>query len=98
MKIAVIATGGKQYVVSEGTVLNVEKLDAEAGKSVSFDTLFVDDGSTADLKPSSKVTGAVVEAGRGKKVIVVRYKQKSRYHKKRGHRQPFTKVKIEKIN
>jgi large subunit ribosomal protein L21 len=96
MKIAVIATGGKQYVVSEGTLLNIEKLDAEAGKPVTFETLFTDDGTTADLKPS-KVTGTVVEQGRAKKVIVVRYKQKSRYHKKRGHRQPFTTVTIEKI-
>lgn len=97
MKIAVIATGGKQYVVTEGTTLDVEKLDTEAGKSVSFETLFTDDGATADLKPSHKVAGMVVEQGRAKKVIVVRYKQKSRYHKKRGHRQPFTTVKIDKI-
>lgn len=97
MKIAVIATGGKQYVVTEGAVLDVEKLDVEAGKPVTFETLFTDDGTTADLKPSGKVTGTTVEQGRAKKVIVVRYKQKSRYHKKRGHRQPFTTVKIEKI-
>jgi large subunit ribosomal protein L21 len=76
--------------------LNVEKLDVEEGKSVTFDTLLVDDGATSDLKPS-KVTATVVKAGRADKVIVVRYKQKSRYHKKRGHRQPFTEVKIEKI-
>lgn len=97
MRIAVIATGGKQYVVSEGTVLDVEKLEAEVGKSVSFETLFVDDGTTADLKPAREVTGRVIKAGRADKVLVVRYKQKSRYHKKRGHRQPFTSVKIEKI-
>ena len=74
---AIIATGGKQYTVSEGDVINVEKLDMEAGASV---------------------TASVVEEGRAKKVIVYKYKRKTGYHKKNGHRQLFTRVKIEKIN
>lgn len=98
MNTAVIKTGGKQYVVKEGTVLNVEKLPAADGETVSFDVLFTDDGSEAKvgtpLVAGAKVTGTVVSGGRDKKKIVVKYKAKSRYYKKRGHRQPFTKVKI----
>lgn len=98
---AIIATGGKQYKVSEGDVLNVEKLGVSAGERVTFDqVLAVSDGG---LKVGSDVSGATVEAsvveeGRAKKVIVYKYKRKTGYHKKRGHRQPYTKVKIEKIN
>ena len=103
MNIAVIKTGGKQYLVKEGSVLSVEKLaGANEGDTVSFDdVLLTDDGSATKVgKPSvsgSKISAKVVETGKGKKVIVVKYKAKSRYHKKRGHRQPFTKVKIEKF-
>jgi large subunit ribosomal protein L21 len=103
-KIAVIATGGKQYVVSLGDVFEIEKLEGvtKVGEKIVFnDVLLTDDGAkTAVGVPT--VTGASVEAelveeGRGDKITVVRYKAKSRYHKKRGHRQPFTKVKITKI-
>jgi large subunit ribosomal protein L21 len=101
MKLAVIKTGGKQYVVKEGLVLNVEKLTgATEGSSVSFDTLLTDDGSTTEVGTpvlGTKVSATVVEEGKAKKVVVVKYKAKSRYFKKRGHRQPFTRVKIEKI-
>lgn len=103
MKIAVIATGGKQYIVKEGALLTVEKLSgAEKGKEVSFDSvLLTDDGSATVIGTptvsGAKVTATVVEEGKDKKKIVVKYKAKSRYYKKRGHRQPFTRVKIGKF-
>ena len=99
---AIIETGGKQYKVSEGDVIRVEKLDAESGKEVTFDkVLAVSDGSA--LKVAGDVSGAnvkatVLEQGKGRKVTVYRYKSKSGYHKKNGHRQPFTSVKIDKIS
>ena len=101
-KMAVIKTGGKQYLVKEGDVLSIEKLDGKLeGAKVSFDeVLLLDDGSTTKTGPTlkgTKVAGEVLEAGRAKKVTIIRYKQKSRYFKKRGHRQPFTKVKITSI-
>ena len=98
---AIIATGGKQYKVSEGDIITIEKLGVEAGDKVTFDdVLAVSDGS---LKVGADVADATVEAsvvknGRGKKVIVYKYKRKSGYHKKNGHRQSFTQVKIEKIH
>lgn len=98
---AIIATGGKQYKVAEGDVLKVEKLNAEAGNTVTFDQVIaVSDGSLkvgADVANAS-VTATVMEQGRGKKVIVYKYKRKTGYHKKNGHRQSYTQVKIEKIN
>lgn len=97
MNIAVIKTGGKQYLVKEGTVLTIEKLPGvQKGDSVEFDVLFTDDGNEAKFT-GAKVPASVLEEGRDKKKIVVKYKQKSRYFKKRGHRQPFAKVKIGKI-
>ncbi|MCH5274216.1 MAG: 50S ribosomal protein L21 [Lachnospiraceae bacterium] len=98
---AIIATGGKQYKVAEGDVLKVEKLDAEAGSTVTFDQVVaVSDGSLKVGKDVAKasVTATVVEQGRGKKVIVYKYKRKTGYHKKNGHRQAYTQVKIDKIN
>jgi large subunit ribosomal protein L21 len=94
---AIIATGGKQYKVSEGDIITIEKLGVEA-----FDQVLVVGGD--DLKVGDPtVAGATVEAsvvkeGRAKKVIVYKYKRKTGYHKKNGHRQAFTQVKIEKIN
>ena len=99
---AIIATGGKQYKVSEGDVIRVEKLGAEAGTTYTFDqVLFV--GGEAAKVGNPTVEGASVEAtvvgdGKAKKVIVYKYKRKSGYHKKQGHRQAYTQVKIEKIN
>ena len=99
---AVIATGGKQYKVSEGDIITIEKLGVEAGEKVTFDQVLVVGGD--DLKVGDPtVEGATVEAsvvkeGRAKKVIVYKYKRKTGYHKKNGHRQAFTQVKIEKIN
>ena len=98
---AIIATGGKQYKVSEGDVIRVEKLAAEAGDSVTFDqVLAVSDKKlkVGDDVANATVSATVVENGRGKKVIVYRYKRKSGYHKKNGHRQAYTQVKIDKIN
>lgn len=98
---AIIATGGKQYKVAEGDVIKVEKLDTEAGNTVTFDQVIaVSDGSLkvgADVAGAT-VTATVMEQGRGKKVIVYKYKRKTGYHKKNGHRQAYTQVKIDKIN
>ena len=95
---AIIATGGKQYTVSEGDVIKVEKLGVNAGDTVTFDqVLFVNDGDAKVGNPTvagASVTASVIE----EKVIVYKYKRKTGYHKKNGHRQLFTKVKIEKIN
>jgi large subunit ribosomal protein L21 len=99
---AIIATGGKQYKVSEGDIITIEKLGVEAGEKVTFDQVLVVGGD--DLKvgaptvDGATVDASVVKEGRGKKVIVYKYKRKTGYHKKNGHRQPFTQVKIEKIN
>ncbi|MCI8427019.1 MAG: 50S ribosomal protein L21 [Lachnospira sp.] len=99
---AIIATGGKQYTVSEGDVIYIEKLGKNAGDTVTFDqVLFVNNGEAKVGEPTvagASVTASVVEEGKAKKVIVYKYKRKTGYHKKNGHRQPFTKVKIEKIN
>ncbi|MDD6058412.1 MAG: 50S ribosomal protein L21 [Clostridiales bacterium] len=98
---AIIATGGKQYKVSEGDIITIEKLGVEAGEKVTFDqVLAVSDNGIkvgADVANAS-VEASVVKEGRGKKIIVYKYKRKTGYHKKNGHRQPFTQVKIEKIN
>ena len=98
---AIIATGGKQYKVSEGDVIKVEKLDAEAGSTVSFDQVIaVSDGTLKVGEDVAKATvsATVMEQGRGKKVIVYKYKRKTGYHKKNGHRQAYTQVKIDKVN
>ncbi len=99
---AIIATGGKQYKVEEGDVIKVEKLGVAAGETVTFDqVLVVSDKDTKVGTPvveGASVTATVVSEGKAKKVIVYRYKRKTGYHKKNGHRQPFTQVKIEKIN
>ena len=100
-EFAVIKTGGKQYRVSEGGLVSIEKIKGEfkKGDKVSFDkVLLVDDGKNTTIG-TPYIDGAVVDAeiteiGRAKKVMVVKYKQKSRYLKRNGHRQPFFKVKI----
>ena len=99
---AIIATGGKQYKVAEGDVIRVEKLGVEAGQAITFDqVLAVNNGELAVGCPT--VAGATVSATvmgevRGKKIIVYKYKRKTGYHKKNGHRQAYTEVKIDKIN
>ena len=98
---AIIATGGKQYKVSEGDEIRVEKLDAEVGATVTFDQVIaVSDKElkVADDVAKATVSGTVTDQGRGRKVIVYKYKRKSGYHKKNGHRQAYTQVKIDKIN
>jgi len=99
---AIIATGGKQYKVAEGDIIKVEKLGLEAGAEVTFDqVLAVNDGKLVVGNPTvenAKVTATVIEEGKNRKIIVFRYKPKKGYHKKKGHRQPYTKVKIEKIH
>ncbi len=98
---AIIATGGKQYKVSEGDIITIEKLGEKTGEKVVFQEVVA--VSNDGLKVGSDVANATVEAsvvkeGRGKKIIVYKYKRKTGYHKKKGHRQSFTQVKIEKIN
>ncbi len=98
---AIIATGGKQYKVSEGDVIYVEKLDAEAGSVVTFDRVIAvsDEGlKVGEDVANATVSASVVDQVKGKKVIVYKYKRKTGYHKKNGHRQLYTKVKIDKIN
>ncbi|MBR5517065.1 MAG: 50S ribosomal protein L21 [Firmicutes bacterium] len=98
---AVIETGGKQYRVQEGDVITVEKLNVEAGETVVFDkVLLMSDGKEVKVGApylTEAVTGSVVENGKGKKVIIFKYKAKKDYRKKQGHRQPYTMVKIESL-
>ena len=100
---AIIETGGKQYKVAEGDTLFIEKLPNEGGENVTFDkVLAILDGDNATFG-TPVVSGAKVEAtveknGRGKKIIVFKYKSKKNYRRKQGHRQPYTKVTIGKIS
>ena len=99
---AIIATGGKQYKVAEGDIIKVEKLGVEAGETFTFDqVLAVKNESLVVGTPTvdgATVTGSVIENGKAKKVIVYKFKSKKGYHKKSGHRQQYTAVKIDKIN
>ena len=99
---AIIATGGKQYKVAEGDIITIEKLEEKTGDKVIFDQVLAvsADGLTVGNPTVSGATvdASVVAEGRAKKVIVYKYKRKTGYHKKNGHRQSFTQVKIEKIN
>ena len=98
---AIIATGGKQYRVSEGDVIYIEKIDAQIDSTVSFDVLLM--GNDGDVKIGTpvvegvKVEGKVVGQIRGEKIVVYKYKSKKNYRRKQGHRQPYTKVEITKI-
>ena len=100
---AIIVTGGKQYKVSEGDVLFIEKLEAEAGQTITFEqVLAVLDGDNATFGAPT-VAGASVEAtvvknGKGKKIRIFKYTPKKGYRKRQGHRQPYTKVEIAKIS
>ena len=100
---AIIETGGKQYKVTEGDTLFIEKLEAEAGQAIAFDkVLAVIDGDKitvgTPVVEGAKVDASVVKNGKGKKVIVFKYKPKKGYRRKQGHRQPYTKVTIGKIS
>ena len=95
---AIIETGGKQYRVQENDVLFIEKLEASEGDAVVFDkVLMVNDKIGAPYVEGAKVSANVVKQGKAKKVIVFKYKSKKNYHKKQGHRQPFTKIQITAI-
>jgi large subunit ribosomal protein L21 len=96
---AVVATGGKQYRVQEGDTLRIEKIPGEVGADVAFDqVLMVSDGDDVKIgKPvleNAVVNGTIVEQGKGRKVLVFKYKRRKRYRRKQGHRQLFTAVKI----
>ena len=99
---AIIVTGGKQYKVNEGDVLYIEKLEAEAGQTVTFDqVLAILDGETAKfgapVVEGASVEATVVKNGKGKKIRIFKYTPKKGYRKRQGHRQPYTKVEIGKI-
>jgi large subunit ribosomal protein L21 len=105
MEFAVIATGGKQYTVSKGDVITIEKLSDthKEGDKVVFDkVLLVDDGKDTTIGtpyiPKAAVKATITEIGRAPKITVIHYKQKSRYYKKNGHRQPFFKVQIDALS
>lgn len=100
---AVIETGGKQYRIQEGDVIYVEKLNGNEGEEVKFDKVLLvsKDGNIEVGRPyldGASVAGKIVEQGKGKKIIVFKYKSKKDYRKKQGHRQPYTKIEIQKIN
>ncbi len=100
---AIVVTGGKQYKVQEGDVIFVEKLDVAEGDTVTLDkVLAVSNGTDlnvgAPYVDGAAVTAKAVKNGKDKKIIVYKYKPKKGYHKKQGHRQPYTKLEIQKIN
>lgn len=100
--MAVIKTGGKQYLVSPGQKIKIERIDAKEGKEITFsEVLLLEKAKSLEigtpLVKGAKVVGKVLSHGKGKKVIVFKYKSKTRYKVKKGHRQPFTEVEILKI-
>ncbi|MBO8155938.1 MAG: 50S ribosomal protein L21 [Bacillaceae bacterium] len=99
---AIIETGGKQVKVEEGQAVYIEKLDAEAGETVTFDKVLAVGGDQfkvgSPYVEGATVSGKVEKQGRQKKITVFKYKPKKNYKRKQGHRQPYTKVVIEKIN
>ena len=101
MATAVIRTGGKQYRVAEGDVVRVERLDGSAGDPIEFGEVLMLGGEVArfgqPLVDGAKVTGQIVQQGRGPKLIVFKFRRRKRYRRKNGHRQDFTAVKITAI-
>jgi large subunit ribosomal protein L21 len=101
MDFAVIKTGGKQYIVTEGETLDVEMLPNKVGEKLEFEAMLTAHGETVKVgKPKvagAKVTASIVIHGKGPKIHVIKYHAKARYKRNVGHRQPFTKIKIEKI-
>ena len=101
--LAVIRTGGKQYLVSPGQKIKIEKVEAKEGSEIKFDeVLLLEKGKKLEigtpLVKEVKVTGKIIRHGKGKKIIIFKYKAKTRYKKKAGHRQPFTELEILKIS
>jgi large subunit ribosomal protein L21 len=99
---AVIKTGGKQYRVAEGDILNLEKLDGDTGTSIAFDEVLMvgtEEESTfgQPLVAGAGVTGTILEQGRDKKIVVFKFKRRKQYKRKQGHRQHFTRVRIDAI-
>lgn len=98
---AIIATGGKQYKVAKGDVLDVEKLDAQPGDKVELPVLLLNDGKQTIVDAASlqdkKVTAEVVEQFKGEKVLVFKFKKRKRYHRTRGHRQNLTRIRIKAL-
>ena len=95
---AIVSTGGKQYKVAQGDVIDVEKLVAQPGDKVELDVLMLNDGATSTVDPTAlegkKVTAEVLDQFKGKKVIVFKFKKRKRYRRTKGHRQNLTKLKI----
>jgi large subunit ribosomal protein L21 len=103
MSLVVIKTGGKQYLVSPGDKIKIEKLDAKEGEEVNFDqVLLLEKGKSLKIGDpfvkGAKVIAKVLRQDKAKKIVVFKYKPKKRYQKKKGHRQPFTEVEILKIS
>ena len=99
---AIIETGGKQYKVEQGQIINVEKLDVQQGEEINFDkVLLIKNGENiitgSPVIEKAKVVGEVIETGKGKKIIVFKYKRRKNYRRKKGHRQWYSKVKIKEI-
>lgn len=102
MNLAVIKTGGKQYLVKKGNKIKIEKLEEKEGKEITFtDVLLVQKDKRVEIgKPvikDAKVVAKILEQGKGDKIIIFKYKSKKRYKKKAGHRQPYTEVEIKDI-
>jgi large subunit ribosomal protein L21 len=96
---AVIETGGKQYIVEEGTILYIEKLEISQGDKVIFDKVLMADGTTGrPYLTNVTVEGEIVKHGKQKKIKIFKYKPKKKYRKTQGHRQPYTKVEVKSIN
>ncbi len=95
---AVIETGGKQYYVSEGSVIYIEKVDVETGKEIKFDKVLMANGVVGQPYVEATVTGTVEKHGKTKKIKVFKYNAKKNYRRTQGHRQPYTKVTIKKIS
>ena len=95
---AIVSTGGKQYKVAQGDVIDVEKLDAQPGDKVELDVLMLNDGATSIIDPAAlegkKVVAEVLDQFKGQKVIIFKFKKRKRYHRTRGHRQQLTKLKV----
>ena len=98
---AIVATGGKQYKVAKGDVIDVEKLDAQPGDKVQLSVLLVNDGTTTIVDPAQlqdkKVTAEVVDQHKGEKVLVFKLKKRKRYHRTKGHRQNLTRLQVVEI-